>query len=131
MLALLVADDRLAGPLIHAPVPGLQQLDLLHLDEPAPLLDRLGVEAGRPAVVVVCEACDAPRDLGVPVQVVVTADEAVARAYALARPGVAQGVVPGPGYAVVDGAGHVRYRTFDPDLTEHGEEIRRLLDALR
>ncbi len=130
VLALIVSDDLVGAPLVTAPVPALQQLDLLYLDEPAPLLDRLGVEAGRPAVVVVCEGCALP-DVDGAGQVVVTADEAVARAYALARPAPGSGRVQiGPGYAVIDAAGRVRYRTFDPALGEHGEEIRRLLEGV-
>jgi len=128
VLALVVADDLVGAPLVTAPVPALQQLDLLYLDEPAPLLDRLGVEAGWPAAVVVCEAC-APPDVEGAGQVVVTDDEAVARAYALARPSPG-GVQVGPGYAVVDSGGRVRYRTFDPALSDHGEEVRRLLEGV-
>ena len=37
----------------------------------------------------------------------------------------------GPGYAVVDGRRHVRYRTFDPRLAEHGQEILVLVEAVR
>jgi hypothetical protein len=82
-------------------------------------------------VVVVCDACAAP-DVGGAGQVVVTDDEAVARAYALARPGGSAGAAVriGPGYVVVDAGGRVRYRTFDPALGDHGEEIRRLLEGV-
>jgi hypothetical protein len=44
-----------------APIAGLRQLDLLYLDEPAPGLDRLGVEPGRPAVILFCDAACEPR----------------------------------------------------------------------
>lgn len=37
----------------------------------------------------------------------------------------------GPGYAVIDPAGRVRYRTFDPALSEHGREIGVLLATVR
>ncbi len=47
---------------LHDPHHGLQQLDMLYLDEPAPGLDRLGVEPGRPAVLVSCAgACPLPQ----------------------------------------------------------------------
>lgn len=106
------------------PAPGLVQLDLLFLDQPAPLLDRLGHVPGEPLVVVVCEGCPAP---AVAAPTVITADEAVAEAYALRT---AEGRV-GPGYALVDREGRVRYTTFDPGLSRHAEEIAVLLSALR
>lgn len=108
----------------HAPNHSLQQLDLLYLDQPAPLLDELGIQRGRPTLIVVCQACIPPP---VDARVVVTGDPRVARAYALAR---ADGRVV-PGYAVVDASGHVRYRTFDPGLSDHGREIEILLGAVR
>jgi hypothetical protein len=37
----------------------------------------------------------------------------------------------GPGYALIDPTGNVRYRTFDPGLADHGEEIEVLLGAIR
>lgn len=37
---------------LHDPTHGLQQLDLLYLDEPAPGRQQLGIEPGHPAVVV-------------------------------------------------------------------------------
>lgn len=47
---------------LHDPYHGLQQLDMLYLDEPASGLDRLGVEPGRPAVLVFCPgACPLPQ----------------------------------------------------------------------
>lgn len=103
--------------------PSLRQIDLLYLDEPAPLVEQLRIQPGRPALIVVCDGCEAPV---VDAQVRVTDDLEVARAYALAR-----GDVAGPGYAIVDSQGQVRYRTFDPGLASHGEEIRILLDAVR
>lgn len=107
----------------HDPFHALQQLDLLYLDEAVPALARLDLPAGDPAVIVVCEGCQAP---SLPAAVVVTDDEAIARALGLQR---ATGEI-GPGYALVDGRGHVRYRTFDPGLAQHEAEIRVLLDAL-
>lgn len=128
-LALAVSGALLAAHLdspsgrLDAAGLGLTQLDMLYLDEPAPLPDVVGVTPGRPLLIVVCAACAAP-DAGVPTTV--TDDPAVAEAYALRT---ADGRV-GPGYALVDGAGRVRYRTFDPGLAEHGEEIRVLVEAL-
>lgn len=109
---------------LEDPVRGLRQLDLLYLDEPAPLLERLGHRPGEVLVVVVCEGCTAP---AVAASVTVTSDAEVAAAYALRR---ADGRV-GPGYALVDGRGRVRYRTFDPGLADHGPEVAVLVAALR
>ncbi len=121
LLALLSS----SGHQLHDPVHALQQLDLLYLDEPAPAYEALGLEPGRPALIVVCAACQAPAVTGA--QVAVTDDPAVAAAYALAT---VDGRI-GPGYAVVDPAGRVRYRTFDPFVGEHAAEVQILLDALR
>lgn len=60
-------------------------------------------------------------------QVRVTADPGIARAYGLRRP---DGGI-GPGYAIVDPSGRVRYRTYDPGVGEHGEEIAILLHGVR
>jgi hypothetical protein len=121
VVAYLVSPTNRRG----APVQALSQLGLLYLDEPAPMFDELGFTRGAPALLVVCSACTPPAGVGG--QVRVTDDPEVAAAYALA---VADGRI-GPGYAVIDPAGRVRYRTFDPALSEHGREIRVLLDAVR
>jgi hypothetical protein len=108
-----------------APITGLRQLDLLYLDEPAPALDRLGVEPGRPAVVLFCDpACGSPNIAGA--QVVHSSDPDLAARYALLT---ARGRV-GPGYALVDATGRLRYRTFDPAPAAHAEEIQILVDAV-
>lgn len=107
----------------HDPEHALQQLDLLYLDEPAPGLARLGVRPGEPAVVVFCAGCALPELPGV--QVVASDDPTLARQYALTDRGRV-----GPGYALVDAAGSVRYRTFDPGLAEHEQEIRLLVEGL-
>jgi hypothetical protein len=118
---------------LHDPAAGLRQIDLLYLDEPAPLLDRVG---GRPdegaLVIVLCEGCAAPalRE-DVAARVVVTDDAGVARAYGLAVAGEDGPDRIGPGYALVDDRGHVRYRSFDPRVSSNGEEIRVLVRALR
>jgi hypothetical protein len=121
----LLLVDYLRSPLHagHDPLVALQQLDLLYLDEPAPLLDQLAYRAGQPLVVVVCDGCAAP-DLDVPVTV--TDDRDVARAYGLVA---ADGRV-GPGYALVDGDGDVRYRTFDARLSRNAGEMGILVRGL-
>ena len=42
---------------LHGPVVALRQLDLLYLDEPAPLADQLGIKAGSPTLLVICRSC--------------------------------------------------------------------------
>ncbi len=92
---------------LHGPVVALRQLDLLYLDEPAPLADRLGMEGGEPTLVVICRSCRPPP---IDVEVVLTAEPDVAAAYALrTRDG---GI--GSGYAVIDGRRHVRYAPSTP-----------------
>lgn len=108
-----------------APDPALRQLDLLYLDEPAPALDALGVRAGRPAVVVFCDdGCEVPKVTGA--HVLRSGDADLAAQYALLT---AEGRV-GPGYALVDADGQLRYRTFDPAPGQHATEVQVLVDAL-
>jgi hypothetical protein len=108
-----------------APVQALRQLDMFYLDEPAPRLDTLGVEPGRPALILFCEPrCARPQVTGA--QVVQSIDASLAAQYALQT---ADGRV-GPGYAVVNADGRLRYRTFDPAPAEHDVEIQILIDAL-
>ena len=110
---------------LHDPHHGLQQLDMLYLDEPAPGLDRLGVEPGRPAVLVFCPgACPLPQLTDA--QVTRSTDPELAQQYALRN---AAGRV-GPGYALVDASGRLRYRTFDPRLALHEPEIQTLVAGL-
>jgi len=109
---------------LHDPFHALQQLDLVYLDQPAPGLGELGLRRGRPALVVFCRVCQAPR---VEAQVRVSDRRDLARSYGLVT---ADGRV-GPGYALIDAEGTVRYRTFDPGLAEHAEEIEVLLEAIR
>ncbi|MBW3602102.1 MAG: hypothetical protein KY434_05315 [Actinobacteria bacterium] len=109
---------------LHGPIPALQQLDLLYLDEPAPLAARLRLRPGDATLLVICRGCAPP---AVDAAVVVSADPAVAEAYGLRT---AEGAV-GPGYAVIDAELRVRYRTFDPRLSVHAEEIAVLLGAVR
>lgn len=106
---------------LHSPNHALQQLDLFYLNEPAPRVDQAGSAGGRTTLLVVCDSCEAPR---VDAQVRVTSDPEVAAAYGLLT---ADGRL-GPGYAIIDGNGAVRYRTFDPAPADHVEEIRVLLE---
>jgi hypothetical protein len=120
VLAYLQSPDREV-----APIPALRQLDLLYLNEPAPDLDRLGVEPGTPAVIVFCaEGCDLPEMDGA--QVLLSDDPELAARYALRT---STGRI-GPGYALVDAQGQLRYRTFDPAPGEHAAEIQVLVDAV-
>ncbi|CAN5732256.1 hypothetical protein BH24ACT15_BH24ACT15_39130 [soil metagenome] len=75
-------------------------------------------------MVVVCQDCQSP---DVDAQVRSTADADVARAYGLLT---TAGRV-GPGYAVVDATGQLRYRTFDPAPAAHAEGIQVLVEAAR
>ncbi|MBA2530061.1 MAG: hypothetical protein H0V19_08920 [Euzebyales bacterium] len=56
-----------------------------------------------------------------------TDDPQIAKGYALAT---VEGRI-GPGCAIVDPRGRVRYRTFDPRLGGHQQEIGIPLDALQ
>lgn len=96
----------------HDPV---QQLDLFYLDEPAPFADELRLPRGQATLLVVCQGCRAPR---IRFATRLTAERRIAAAYGLLT---AEGRV-GPGYAVVDRRGHVRYRTFDAGLARNGED---------
>ena len=108
----------------HDPFHALQQFDAFYLDEPAPARDELGVQPGRPAVVFFCDqACDIPTVRGA--QVLRSSAPAVARKYAL----LTEDGRVGPGYALIDSTGQLRYRTFDPGL--HEREIQVLVDALQ
>ena len=66
---------------LHGTVVALRQLDLLYLDEPAPLADQLGIKAGSPTLLVICRSCRPPP---VDVEVVVSAEPDVAAAYGTA-----------------------------------------------
>lgn len=108
---------------LHDPAHALQQFDLLYLDEPAPAADRLGLRPGVPAVVFFCRPrCQPPPVSGA--QVVQSGSPELARGYGLLTD---DGRV-GPGYALVDADGQLRYRTFDPGLQR--PEIQVLVDGL-
>lgn len=120
VLAYLISDRHA----LHDPIHALQQLDLLYLDQPAPGYRALGLQRGRPALVAFCRDCRAP---AVSAQVRISERRDLALAYGLVT---ADGRL-GPGYALIDPTGNVRYRTFDPGLADHGEEIEVLLGAIR
>ena len=108
----------------HDPFHALQQFDAFYLDEPALARNELGVQPGRPAVIFFCDrACDIPSVSGA--QVLRSSAPAVARQYAL----LTEDGRVGPGYALIDSTGQLRYRTFDPGL--HEREIQILVDALQ
>jgi hypothetical protein len=111
-----------------APDAGLQQIDLLMLDEPV-----LGVEAvgGRPTMLVVtgqrCPPQDPePRRLDDRFGLVVSPDAALARRLALSK--AAEGC--SPGYVLLDGDSRIRYRTYDPGWPRHDQEQEILLEAI-
>jgi hypothetical protein len=103
------------------PQRGLQQLDLLFLDEPAPGLAATGAPPGQVTVLLFCADCAAPRVTGG--AVVRVRDPGLARQYGLGAPGR-------PGYAVVDAGGRVRYRTYDPHPGAHDVEVQTLVDGV-
>lgn len=100
---------------------GLQRLDLLYLNEPAPQLNRLNLKTGSKTVVVFCQNCQLPLVTGA--QVVGTSDERLAKVYALVGPHGR----PGTGYAIIDSRGQLRYRSYDSHAAEHSGEIQRLV----
>lgn len=107
-------------PNLHLPQP-----DLFFLDEPAPGLDEITVDPDRP-VVVVFGARDCVLPLIAGAQLVRCSDPVLAWRYAMTT---STGRI-GPGYAVVDAAGQLRYLTHDVAPGERGERIQRLINAL-
>ena len=134
----------------HASAPdgGLQQLDVLVVHERVP---GLAPVSGRPTIVFTAGRCPGPGRLAVARR---NEPGHLGPAYAMAvlgGPPLAGAVVvpdPGgrltgllalgqslsrcqPGYALVDGAGFVRYRTYDPHPEDHAAEESVLLENLR
>ena len=110
-----------------APDHGLQQIDLLMLNEKVPGVDAVD---GRPTMVVAAGQCEQDghhaRTLDDEYGLVVSTDPALARLLALDRAAVACE----PGYALLAGDGTVRYRTYDPRWFDHGFEQGVLLEAI-
>jgi len=111
-----------------APDDGLQQIDMLTLHERVPGVDAVD---GRPTMVVVTgQGCPArepePRRLDERYGLVISPDRDLARRLAL--PAAAERCQPG--YALLDGDGVVRYRTYDPGWPRHDEEQEILLESI-
>lgn len=114
-----------AGNKARAPATDLPALDVLFIDEPAPGLDELAIDLGRPVVIIFgADDCVVPQISGA--QLVRCAEPALAARYAMTT---STGRV-GPGYAVVDAAGQLRYLTHDFAPGDRGERIQRLVNAL-
>jgi len=107
-------------PSSHFPRP-----HVLFMDEPAPGLDQLRVGSGR-AVVIVFGAQDCVLPLIAGAQLVRCSDPALAWCYAMTT---GAGRI-GPGYAVVDAAGQLRYLTHDGAPGGWSERIQLLVLAL-
>lgn len=84
---------------------------------------RLGEKA---AIAVVVDGMP-PAPCAPDVAVVADPQGALAGAYGMRRP--RDGGAP-VGYAVVDAAGHIRYRTLDPEIVDHLGEVETMLAAL-
>ena len=111
-----------------APDDGLQQIDMLTLHEQVEGVDAVD---GRPTMVVVTgQGCPArqpePRRLDRRYGLIVSPDRELARRLAL--PAAAERCQPG--YALLDGGGRVRYRTYDPGWAMHDEEQEILLESI-
>lgn len=107
-----------------APDDGLLQLDVLSLSERVPGLEPVG---GRPTMVVLtCPAAvPVPRTLSPAYGFAVSTDPDLAGRVALPR-----AVACHDGYVLLDAAGLVRYRSYDPGWPEHDEEQEILLEHL-
>ena len=106
-----------------APDDGLQQIGMITLRERVPGISAVG---GRPTMVVL--SCGGGRAslTGYPVRVLAPAAE-LASSLALPR---AAAPSCQDGYALLDGDGFVRYRSYDPGWEQHAHEQSVLLDAL-
>lgn len=115
-----VRGQSLAGRL------ALQRLDLFYLNQPAPFRDELQLKSEK-TVLVFCGSCDLPDLRSVPnVLTRRSNDPRIAASYGLLSPYDRVG----PGYALVDSRGQVRYRTFDSQPALHAREIRILVRNL-
>ena len=107
-----------------APDDGLLQLDVLSLSERVPGLEPV---EGRPTMVVLtCPGAPVPaRTLDPAYGFAVSTDPELARRVALPRALTCE-----DGYVLLDGAGLVRYRSYDPGWPQHAEEQEILLEDL-
>ena len=113
-----------------APDGGLLQLDVLSLHEQVPGVGPVG---GRPTMVVLAGLCPHVGRSRLPARYGVVVHRPsepsyAALARALALPLAARHCRPG--YVLVDRAGVVRYRSYDPGWAIHAAEQSILLDAL-
>ena len=107
-----------------APDDGLLRLDVLSLSERVPGLEPVG---GRPTMVVLTCERDAAvaRTLSPAYGFAVSTDPGLARRVALPAATACE-----DGYVLLDAAGLVRYRSYDPDWPQHAEEQEILLEHL-
>lgn len=107
-----------------APDSGLRQLDVLSLHERVP---GLGAVDGRASMLVLTCPQAAPqlRALDARYGLVVSSDPDLARRVALPRAARCD-----DGYVLLDRAGVVRYRTYDPGWPRHAQEQEILLEHL-
>ena len=113
-----------------APDDGLLQLDILTLHEKV-----AGVEPvdGHPTMVVLAGTCSSDAKSSLPSSYGVVVHHPNEPAYAGLAQDLALPAAAGrcqPGYVLVDRAGFVRYRTYDPGWAAHSDEQSILLDAL-
>ncbi|MCU1672029.1 MAG: hypothetical protein JWN77_142 [Frankiales bacterium] len=125
VLGVLLTAGWFATGHASAPDRGLQQIDVLSLHERVP-----GVEAVRSKPTMVVLACSGSPQLPERYGVVVhrrrdPGYHDLARALALPDARDCRA-----GYALVDPAGFVRYRSYDPGWAAHSDEQSVLLDAL-
>lgn len=113
------------GTSVKGPSPHFRQPDMLFMDEPAPGLNQLEVNPGC-VVVIVFGAQDCVLPLITGAQLVRCSDPALAWYYAMTT---STGRI-GPGYAVVDAAGQLRYLTHDDATGERSQRIQLLVDTL-
>ena len=107
-----------------APDDALLQIDVLSLSEHVPGLSAVD---GRPTMVVVTcpSAPPRPRRLDPVYGLVVSTDPTLARTLALPEATSCK-----DGYVLLDGAGTVRYRSYDPGWPQHAQEQEILLENL-
>lgn len=129
-LGLLLTTGWLASGRASAPDDGLLQIAVPSLHE---RVAGVGAVDGKPTMVVLAGRCASVGDSRLPSSYGVVVHEADEPGYGelarrLALPEAAKRCQPG--YVLVDRAGLVRYRTYDPGWAEHEQEQQILLDAL-